>query len=108
MAHLCDATLKAYTLAADTRANYNDAYQALYAYRNATATQWTTWSGYGAAQSHGKTFQSMVDGLELDGSPQLTEVSGTLAAFTTSSANAPLYRLSTAVLRMLIYKSCYC
>ena len=32
----------------------------------------------------------MVDGLELDGSPQLTEVSGTLAAFTTSSANAPL------------------
>ncbi len=86
----CDATLKAYTLAADTRANYNDAYQALYAYRNATATQWTTWSAYGAAQNHGKTFQSSVDDQNIPGDPQLTEVTGTLAAFTTSAANAPL------------------
>jgi hypothetical protein len=86
----CDATLKAYTLAADTRANYNDAYQALYAYRNATATQWTTWSAYGAAQNHGKTFQSSVDAQNIPGDPQLTEVTGTLAAFTTSAANAPL------------------
>ena len=32
----------------------------------------------------------MVDGLSLPGAPQLTEVTGTLAAFSTSAANAPL------------------
>ena len=82
--------LKAYTLATATRADYNDAYQALFAYRNASADQWTTWAAYGAAQNHGKTFQSSVDAQNIPGDPQLTEVTGTLAAFTTSAANAPL------------------
>jgi hypothetical protein len=85
----CDADLKAYTLATATRADYNDAYQALFAYRNATADQWTTWTGFGATINHGQTFQSMVDEMGLQGSPQLVEVENTLAAFTTAAADAP-------------------
>ena len=84
----CDATLKAYTLATDTRHNYNDAYQALYAYRNATPTQWATWSGLGASLGHGTAFQSLVDANPLFGGAQFTEVTNTLAAFSSSVADS--------------------
>ncbi len=84
----CDATLKAYTLATDTRQNYNDAYQALYAYRNATATQWATWSGLGATLGHGTAFQSLVDANPLLGGAQFTEVTNTLAAYSTALADS--------------------
>ena len=88
--YACDATLKAMTLAPATRHLFNDAYQAQQGYRNATATQWTIWSGLGATINHGKAFQSMVDNMGLPGSPQFTEVENTLAAFATTAANAPL------------------
>lgn len=87
----CDATLKAYTLATATRANFNDAYQSQFAYRNASTDQWTAWSTLGAALSHGGTFQALVTpalvGTPLEGQT-LTTVSNTLAAFTTSASNA--------------------
>ena len=89
----CDATLKAYTLAASTRHNYNDAYQAQWAYRNASAAQWMTWAGLGATLDHGQTFQALATpalvGTPLEGLT-FKEVENTLAAFTSSMANAPL------------------
>lgn len=84
----CGSTLKDFTLAEATRHHHNDAYQAQFAYRNATAAQWATWSGLGAQLNHGKTFQSLVDAQGIPGSPQFTEVTGTLAAFSSSLANS--------------------
>lgn len=86
----CNAALKASTLATDTRHLFNDAYQSQWAYRNATAAQWQTWVGTGAALPHGQAFQSLVDALGLPGSPQFTKVENTLAGYTTSLANASL------------------
>ena len=89
----CNATLKAFTLAESTRHFFNDAYQAQYAYRNANAAQWMTWAGLGATLDHGGTFQALVTpslvGTPLEGQ-LLTVVEDTLAAFSTSIANAPL------------------
>jgi len=86
--YTCDATLKALTLNSATRHLNNDAYQAQQGYRNATTAQWQTWTTLGGGVDHGKTFQSSVDAQGLEGSPQFTEVTDTLAAFTTSLANA--------------------
>ena len=86
----CDATLKAMTLAPATRHLFNDAYNAQQGYRNATATQWTIWSGLGATIDHGGAFQSLVDANPLLGGAQFTVVTDTLAAMTTSASNAPL------------------
>ena len=84
----CTSELKAFTLAEATRHHHNDAYQAQFAYRNATATQWVTWTTVGAGLDHGKTFQSLVDAKNIPGSPQFTEVENTLAAFTSSASDA--------------------
>ena len=88
----CGADLKAMTLATATRADNNDAYQALNAYRNATATQWMTWAGLGATIDHGRAFQSLVDDNPILGTEglglQFTEVENTLAAFSSSAADA--------------------
>lgn len=89
----CNETLKAYTLAESTRHNFNDAYQAQWAYRNASANQWMTWAGLGATLDHGGTFQALVTpalvGTPLEGQT-LTVVEDTLAAFTSSMSNAAL------------------
>jgi len=89
----CDSTLKAYTLAESTRHNYNDAYQAQWAYRNASANQWMTWAGLGATLDHGQTFQALATpalvGTPLEGMT-FKEVENTLAAFTSSMSNAVL------------------
>jgi len=85
---VCNDLLKQHTLAAGSRSDFNDSYQAQYAYRNATNDQWLTWSQLGAGIDHGGTFQSMVDALALPGSPQFTVVTDTLAAYSTSAANS--------------------
>tara|TARA_A100001011_G_scaffold49291_1_gene47092 strand:+ start:941 stop:3844 length:2904 start_codon:yes stop_codon:yes gene_type:complete len=86
----CNAALKALTLAPATRHLNNDAYNSQQGYRNATASQWATWSGLGATIDHGKAFQSLADANPLLGGAQFTEVSDTLAAFSTSLANSSL------------------
>ena len=71
----CDKDLHDLTLATATRATYNDAYNILYSFQNATETQWTYWTGIGAAVDHGKSFGA-----------SFTQVDNTLAAMTTTDA----------------------
>ncbi len=84
----CNAALKAITLAPATRHLFNDSYNSLAGYRNATATQWATWAGIGRTAGHGQAFQSLVDDNPLLGGAQFVQVENTLAAFTSTTANA--------------------
>ena len=96
------------TLATATRADNNDAYQALNAYRNATATQWMTWAGLGATIDHGRAFQSLVDDNPILGTAglglQFTEVENTLAAFSSSAADAVI---TTFIAPLLLLSLCH-
>ena len=82
----CDLTLHGMTLASATRHMFNDSWNMRNGLSTANTAQWTYWTGLGATTDHGATFQSMVDEMALEGSPQFTVVEDTLAAFTTTDA----------------------
>ena len=77
----CNKTLHDYTLAPATRHVWNDAYNALEAFKGASISNWTYWTGTALATNHGRAFQSLVGS-----SPTFAQVDSTLAAFTTQGA----------------------
>ncbi len=82
-AQTCNKALHDVTLATATRHLYNDAWNMRNGLSTATESQWTYWTNLGKAADHGGTFQSMIAGME--GSPEFTVVTDTLAAFTTDN-----------------------
>ncbi len=72
----CDADAKARHLATATRATYDTEAILQNAYRNATLTDWATWSGTGAGGDHGRLVN-----------PAGLLVEDTLAAFVTTGAD---------------------
>ena len=82
----CNKALHDATLATATRHLYNDSWNMRNALSTGTDTQWGYWTTVGSGVDHGGAFQSLVDDMNIPGSPQFVVVQDTLAAFTTSGA----------------------
>ncbi|MDC3171823.1 DUF1302 domain-containing protein [Pelagibacteraceae bacterium] len=80
----CDTASAAVHESAATIATYNNASITQTAYRNATDTEWATWSAAASGASHGSTFSSYLAGTPYS----YVTVSGALSAFTSSDTSS--------------------